>query len=163
MISSLLTCLLSLTTSGDAELSVNVQVAPGISLELRSPSYYEQREKERHSRLELIQADREEERGRMSSFERSKPRDQGGMYQWRDTREGRERARQRLLKDQRLHEDARIAQERILREEEQQDREESRLAIEREREERMRAEAREEEDRLHQDEHGKSQTRTIHD
>jgi hypothetical protein len=163
MISSLLTCLLSLTTSADVEFSANVQVAPGVTLELRSPSYYEQRDKERRSRMDLIQADREEERGRMSSFERSKPRDQGGMYQWRDTREGRERARQRLLKEQRLHEDARIAQERLLREEEQQDREEHRVAVEREREERMRSEAREEEDRLHQDEHGNKATRSIHD
>lgn len=167
MISSLLSCLLPLVSGVDADFSVNVQVAPGISVNLHSPSYYDQREKDRQARLEQIQAEREEERNRMSSFERSKPRDQGGMYQWRDTRASREMARQRLLKEQREHEEARIAQERLLREEEEQDRLDRRLAVEHEREERMRAEAREEEDRRHQEDvqerrDGKP-SRTIHD
>jgi hypothetical protein len=152
MISSILTCLLPLATSVNADFSVNVQVAPGISINLHSPSYYDQREKERQAQLEKIQADREEERNHQASFERSKPRDQNGMYGWRDTREDRERERQRLMDEERRHEEARIAQERLLREEDARDQEERRLAVEHEREDRMRAEARVEEDRRHQEE-----------
>lgn len=176
MISSIITCLLPIAMSVDADFSVNVQVAPGISINLHSPSYYDQKEKERQARLERIQADREEERNHRASFERSKPRDQNGMYGWRDTREDRERERQRLMEEERKHEEARVAQERLLREEEQRDREERRLAVAREREGRMRAQAREDEDRRHQEEesehrdgdHGGQNakykpTRTIHD
>lgn len=152
MISSLLSCLLPLATSVNADFSVNVQVAPGISINLHSPSYYDQREKERQAQIARIEADREEERNHRASFERSKSRDQNGMYGWRDTREDRERERERLMDEERRHEEARIAQERLLREEEQRDREERRLAVAREREERMRAESREEEDLRHREE-----------
>jgi|GEM_PF-1690000 len=150
MISTILSCLLPLASGADASFSVHLQVAPGISVNLHSPDYYDQRERDRQARLDKIQADREDERRREAALEREKPRDQGGVYMWRDTRESRDRQLEELREQDRRDEEARAAQERLLREEEARDAAERRLAVQHEREERLRERGRHEEDQRYQ-------------
>ncbi|HXP91587.1 MAG TPA: hypothetical protein VN931_11745 [Fibrobacteria bacterium] len=150
MISTILSCLLPLASGIDADFSVNLKVAPGVSINLHSPAYYDQRERDRQERLDRIQADREEERNREAALDREKPREQGGVYLWRDTPEARERQREELRDEERRNEAARATQERLLREEEARDADERRLAMQREREEQLRARGRHEEDQRYQ-------------
>jgi hypothetical protein len=150
MISTILSCLLPLASGIDADFSVNVKVAPGVSINLYSPAYYDQRDRDRQARLEQIQAQREDERRREAALDQEKPREQGGVYLWRDTPEARERQREQLREEERRNEEARIAQERLLREEEARDEQERRLALQHEHEDRLRARGQHEEDQRYQ-------------
>jgi hypothetical protein len=150
MISTILSCLLPLASGIDADFSMNVQVAPGININLHSPAYYDQRERDRQERLDRIQADREEERNHEAALDREKPREQGGVYLWRDTPEARERQREELRDEERRNEAARATQERLLREEEARDEQERRFALQHEHEDRLRARAQHEEDQRFQ-------------
>jgi hypothetical protein len=150
MISTILSCILPLASGIDANISMKVQVAPGITVSLHSPGYYDQREHDRQARLDQIQADREDERNREAALEREKPREQGGVYMWRDTREARQRQLEQLREQDRREEEARAAQERLLREEDARDAAERRLALQREHEDRLRARGQHEEDQRYQ-------------
>jgi len=116
----------------------------------QAPGYYDQREHDRQARLDQIQADREDERNREAALEREKPREQGGVYMWRDTREARQRQLEQLREQDRRDEEARAAQERLLREEDARDAAERRLALQREHEDRLRARGQHEEDQRYQ-------------
>jgi hypothetical protein len=131
----LLTCILPLAMGLDADVSVRVQVAPGVTVNLHSDSYYQRREEERRQQREQLQAQRDQELRRQEALDREKPREPGSMYLWRDTPEQRERERQHLREEHQRREEERLARERLLREEEERDRQEHEILAQRRRDE----------------------------
>jgi hypothetical protein len=122
MISLILTCLLPLANGADIGISAQVQVAPGIAVNLHSDSYYTQRDHDRQANLARIQADRESEQRHRDDYDRQKVRDPGSIYVWRDTREEHDKESQRLQSQQAAHEQVRGDQERKIHSDEDQDR-----------------------------------------
>jgi hypothetical protein len=122
MISLILTCLLPLANGADIGISAQVQVAPGIAVNLHSDSYYTQRDHDRQANLARIQADRESEQRHRDDYDRQKVRDPGSIYVWRDTREEHTKESQRLQNQQAAHEQDRAAQEQRIHADEDQDR-----------------------------------------
>jgi hypothetical protein len=124
MISLILGCLLPLANGADIGLSANVQVAPGIAVNLHSDSYYAQRDRDRQANLARIQADRDAEQRRRDDYDRQPVRGQGSLFIWRDTRDQHAKESQRLQSQQDAHEKDRVTQEQKIHSDENQDRSE---------------------------------------
>jgi hypothetical protein len=122
MISLILTCLLPLANGADIGLSAQVQVAPGIAVNLHSDSYYAQRDHDRQANLARIQAERDNEQRHRDDYDRQKVRDPGSIYVWRDTRDEHTKEAQRLQSQQAENEKGRADQEQKIHSEESQDR-----------------------------------------
>jgi len=122
MISLILTCLLPLANGADVGVGIQMQVAPGIAVDLHSASYYSQRDHDRQANLARIQADRDKEHRQRDDYDHQKVRDPGSMYIWRDTRDEHDKESQRLHDQETQHEQGRVAQEQKIHDEENQDR-----------------------------------------
>jgi len=130
MFASILSCILPLVHSG-ADVSVRVQMAPGISIVYHNDSYYREREAERQRERDRLQADREREEHEHELWEHRKPGDHWRDSPWHDRRDEWERERAERLRFQREHENARLARIHFMEVEEARDREERRIALER--------------------------------
>jgi hypothetical protein len=129
MIASILSLVLPLSSSG-ADVSVKVELAPGITIAYHNDAWYREREDERRREQARIEADRERDRHDHELWEHRKPGDRWSDGPWHDRQDEWEVRRAERMRQEHEREDARLARLRFLEAEEARDREERRVALE---------------------------------